>query len=505
MVLFTERHADKIAGTLSCYDRLVLMGTIPGICYAEGMTRFLQAHQIRIFDFPEWAKPLREEIRQNAERLAAEAGLEIEFVRKLDDFRKERRIKDILKLRGEHPGLVHIFAAMESCRTYKPWHNKKTHQTYVKPDSGRCLHYYFYFIDPDLGLCYLRVPTWAPFRLQFYFNGHGMLAQQLRRKGIGFDRVENAFVRIDDFEKAQALADQIHLERIHRILDQAARRYCPVIRRFAQGYHWSIMQAEYALDLVFQRPEDLKPLYEELVRTLTHAVKPDHLATFLGRKLHGHYEGELGSRFSTRMEGTCLKHYMGDSGLKMYDKFGVILRLEGFTNDVTFFQHYRKVEHRDGTCEMKQAPMRKTLYSLPDLAEALSAANRRYLEFLSAVEDPTNGIRAVQQVSRRVQENDRSYKGFNLFDEADLKLFRVLSRGEFNVRGLRSCDLCRHLPATSPGQVSHLLRRLRNHGILKKAQKCYRYYVTSLGKRIIASALKLREMFLIPSLRGILS
>ncbi len=504
MVLFTERHADKIAGTLSCYDRLILMGTLPSICYAEGMTRYLHAHQIRIFDFPEWATPLREEIRQNAERLAAEAGLEIEFVRKLEDFRKERRIKDLLQLRGEHPGLVHVFAAMESCRTYKPWHNKKTHQTYVKPDSGRCLHYYFYFIDPELGLCYLRVPTWAPFRLQFYFNGHGMLAQQLRRKDIGFAMVENAFVRVDDFAKAQALADQINVKWIHRIFDQAARRYCPVIRRFSQGYHWSTLQAEYALDLVFKRPEDLKPLYEELVRTLAHAVKPDHLATFLGRKLNGPYEGELGSRFSTRIEGTCLKHYMGDSGIKMYDKFGVILRLEGFTNDVTFFQHYRKVEHRDGTWEMKEAPMRKTIYSLPDLAETLSAANRRYLEFLSAVQDPTNGIREVQQVSRRVQENDRSYKGFNLFDEVDLKLFRVLSRGEFNLRGLRNGDLCRHLPATSPGQVSHLLRRLRNHGILKKAQKCYRYYVTALGKRIIASAFKLREMFLIPSLRGIL-
>ena len=504
MILFTERHADKIAGTLSCYDRLVLMGTIPGLCYAEGMTRYLHAQQIRIFDFAEWAKPLREEIRQNAESLAAEAGLEIEFIRKLDDFREEHRIKEILRRRGEQPGLVHVFAAMETCRTYQPWHNKKTHQTYLKPDTGRCLHYYFYFLDPRLGLCYLRVPTWAPFRLQFYCNGHNLLAQQLRRKGIGFDQVENAFVRVDDFAKAQELAGQLDPKQIHRVLDQAARRYCPVIRRLAVGYHWSIMQAEYATDIVFRRPQDLQPIYEELVRTLAHTVKPEHLATFLGRKLHGNYEGELGSRFSTRIEGTCLKHFMADTGLKLYDKFGILLRLETVTNDVTFFQHYRKVEHRDGTCERKQAPLRKTIYSLPDLAQLLGAANRRYLEFLSAVDDPTNGIREVQQVSRRVQENGRSYRGFNLFDEAETTLFRTLARGEFNLRGLRSGDLRRYLPTQSPSQISHLLRRLRNHGILKKAQKRYRYYVTSLGKRIIASALKLKEMFLIPSLRGLL-
>ncbi|MBP7053735.1 MAG: MarR family transcriptional regulator [Phycisphaerae bacterium] len=220
--------------------------------------------------------------------------------------------------------------------------------------------------------------------------------------------------------------------------------------------------------------------------------------------IHGNYEGELGSRFSTRIEGTCLKHFMANSGLKLYDKFGILLRLETVTNDVTFFQHYRKVEHRDGTWERKQAPLPKTIYSLPDLAELLPAANRRYLEFLSAVDDPTNGIRAVQQVSRPVQKNGRSYRGFNLFDEAEEKLFRVLARGEFNLLGLRSGDLRRHLPTQSPSHISHLLRRLRNHGILKKAPKRYRYYVTALGKRIIASALKLKEMFLIPSLCGLL-
>jgi hypothetical protein len=61
---------------------------------------------------------------------------------------------------------------MEPCGSYKSWHDKKTHQTHLKPDDGKCLHYYVYFIDADLGLCYVRVPTWCPFRLQVYCNGH---------------------------------------------------------------------------------------------------------------------------------------------------------------------------------------------------------------------------------------------------------------------------------------------------------------------------------------------
>ena len=282
---FIERHSGKIKGVTSCFDRIVLTGTIPGICYAEGMTRFLTFNGIRIFDYPQWALPLKEQIRQNAEAIAAQNSLAIDFIRSKKDFRKEQRIQEIIAHRGSHPGLVHIFSAMEPCSSYKPWHDKKTHKTSLKYDSGKCLHYYFYFIDAELGLCYLRVPTWAPFRLQFYFNGHNKLAAQLGKKDIDAAMLDNCFVSIEDFDKAQKLSDDINVKRIHRILDKYARLYYPIIALFQDGYHWSIMQAEYATDIVFKRQSDLNPIYDELVRTAVHAVKADNIATFLGRRL----------------------------------------------------------------------------------------------------------------------------------------------------------------------------------------------------------------------------
>ena len=80
-------------------------------------------------------------MRANAERLAAEAGVEIEFIRKLKAFRKENRVQEILAERGDHPGLVHIFSAMEACSSYRPWHDKASGTTFFKPVSGKCLHY----------------------------------------------------------------------------------------------------------------------------------------------------------------------------------------------------------------------------------------------------------------------------------------------------------------------------------------------------------------------------
>jgi hypothetical protein len=77
-------------------------------------------------------------------------------------------------------------------------------------------------------------------------------------------------------------------------------------------------------------------------------VKPDHIATFRGRKLSPLYQGEMGNRFNPRIEGTRIKHTMGPVSLKMDDQFGLILRIEVTVNDVSFFQPYRTVEQRDG-------------------------------------------------------------------------------------------------------------------------------------------------------------
>ena len=501
MHAFIDRHRSKIQGVISCFDRVVLTGTIPRICYAGGMSAVLRQQNIRIFDYTQWAAPLREEIRDNAQRIAEANGLEIDFIRK-KNFRKEQRIKEILEQRGDHSGLVHIFSAMEPCTSYKPWHDKNSGRTFLKYDSGKCLHYYFYFIDATLGLCYLRVPTWAPFRLQFYFNGHNALASQLDRKGIGYSMQDNAFVAVDDADQAQKLADNLNIKQWHRILDQAAGQYCPVIRHFPDRYHWSIMQAEYATDIVFHKQEDLQPLYEELVRTAVHAVKADNIAMFLGRKLHGLYQDELGNDFSTRIQGTRIKHHMGAVAIKMYDKFGLVLRIETTVNDVSFFKHYRSVEHRDGTASMKQAPLRKNIYSLPLLRNLLTASNRRYLTFLAAIDDPGSSAKDLEKVARPVQQNGRSYRGFNLFHGDDLNLFVAILRGEFNISGLTNKALQAFLPGKTPQQVSRLLKRLRNHGLIKKIGHTFKYYLTKWGRKIITTSLKVREMTLIPLLRG---
>jgi hypothetical protein len=169
----TDRYGMHLAGVLSCYDRILITGTLPSVCYADGMTHLLYVKGIRIFDYTKFAEPLRERVREQAKALAREAGIEIEHIAK-SHVRKEDVVAKILAKRGTHPGLVHVISAMESCDTYKPWHDKKTGKTALRPDWGKCLHYYFYFVDEELGL--IR----RPFRLHLHAQAR-FLAQPRRR------------------------------------------------------------------------------------------------------------------------------------------------------------------------------------------------------------------------------------------------------------------------------------------------------------------------------------
>jgi hypothetical protein len=127
-----ERYADRIAGVLTCYDRIVMTGTLPGACHAAGMTSFLNAKGLRIFDYPQLCRAVARRLRANAEALAASAGITVQYISKAH-IRKEAVVAAVIETRGDHPGLVHILSVMEACSSYSAWHDKRTHQTYLAP------------------------------------------------------------------------------------------------------------------------------------------------------------------------------------------------------------------------------------------------------------------------------------------------------------------------------------------------------------------------------------
>ena len=187
----------------------------------------------------------------------------------------------------------------------------------------------------------------------------------------------------------------------------------------------------------------------------------------------------------------------------MYDKFGIVLRIETTTNDVSQFRHYREVQRHDGGRESKVAPMKKNIYSIYILAQLLKDSNRRYLEFISAFNDSSDGMKKLFKISDPVKEDDRSYKGFNFFSQADQKFFEVLARGEFNINGFQNKMIRKFIPDLSPSSVTRILKRLSLHGLIKRVARSRKYYLTKLGKAVITTGLKTRALFIIPSLAGL--
>lgn len=500
LVLLTERYQDKTCGMLQCFDRLIFQGVLPQLSYDGGITDYFYSREILIKDFADWAKSLNQAIRDNAERLAVAAGLQIQYLHSGVD--KEKLVSEILRKRGGHNGLVCVLSVVERCSTYKPlWQSRACPR--LRYDEGRCLHYYFYFVDEDLGLCFIRVPTWAPFRLEVYCNGHNWLACQLRRQPIQYTQVDNAFAWIEDPQRAQQLANGLLCgPRLCRKLEHLAQTYCPVGRALHMDFRWTIHQAEYSTDILFRRASDLQVLYEPLTRTVIHAVKARDLATFLGKRVRVDCAFDMGNRYDVRIEGTRIRHNMGPASIKMYDKFGHILRIESTINNVQFFPQYREVRQRCGQRVFKWTKMQKSIFSLPALAAAMQSANRRYLEFISALHLPVAGAQLLDRATRQIRQGERSYRGLNFFRAEDTALLETLARGEYNIQGFRNKDLRRHLPHLSTGRISRILKNLRLRGLLKKAGRHYKYYLTDLGKQVVAAGLYFKNMVLLPKLEA---
>lgn len=146
------------------------------------------------------------------------------------------------------------------------------------------------------------------------------------------------------------------------------------------------------------------------------------------------------------------------------------------------------------------APMAKTIYSIGSLREALTSANRRYLDFIGVIDDHTPGQDRLEKIAQSVKQDDRSWRGFNFFLPDDLDLFAVVMRPEFTIGGFTNRSLREHLGDKSGSQVGRMLKRLRTHHLIIKCVNSYKYHLTSLGRLVILSGLKLRELVIIPSL-----
>jgi hypothetical protein len=422
--------------------------------------------------------------------------------------RKENYIKTILQERGEHPGLVAVLSCLEVDNSFDIYKNSKSCKLELISKMRKCLHIYFYFIDSSLGLCYFRIQTFFPFKTQIYFNGRERLARQLNREKVDYVKDDNCFTWISDFDTIQKLCKEFHVATIHKLFDQWADQYVPILahlkERWNISYHWSIRQMEYATDIIFKTQNRLEILYEQLIKHAVMFVLPEDLLSFLGKKRRGRQGGRIETSCKKTYLGYRIKHKNGATVIKIYNKAGNVLRIEITFNNVSELKAYREVQQKDGRTVKKLAVLKKSIYSTGHLVRIAKAVTKRYVDFLSKMEDNSKSVQQLRDITERKTENQKNYKGFNPLNRYDSILFEILLNGAFIANGFTNKKIKLALvdrlnQKWNTAKVSRLFKRLRVFGLIKRVHKSYKYFLTEKGRILTTLAVKLKNIVAIPA------
>jgi hypothetical protein len=488
---FSQKFASSIVSVLRCHDRVIFKGYLP-----FGRDDHLNGWvdhclKIRRKDFLPFVEKQSQALVDHAKQQAERAGAPYHPLQGFH--RKEKLVQQILRECRRQEGLIAVLCVQETCRTVKLLHGQGRPRLAFTRRPQRVL--YYYCLDPEFGLMYVRLQTWFPFTIQVYVNGHEWLARQLVHNRVGFVQHDNAFTQLDHPRVAQRLADRFAKLPWVRTLQRWARQVNPLLRQAwlgKAGYYWVIDQAEYSTDVLFSSRARLADLYPRLLdHALLHFSAQDIL-TFLGRRLHPCFDGEvLTDCKKDRLPGARIKHRVKNNWLKMYDKFGQILRIETVINQPREFK-VRRCRLRHGRRRMLWCPMNKGVVNFYHYQTVARTANERYLNALALVDVPSATAKQVDRVCQPAKFRDRRRRGLNLLHPEEQRWFRAVLRGDWHLHGFRNRDLAHELFGPGPispeekrrrtVQVCRYLQLLRAHGLLAKIPHSNRYLVTAKGE-----------------------
>jgi len=496
-----EQFEDKINGTFSFFDRMIIKGHIRQFFSPSGKKHFLSFNNILLKDFSSYAQQVTHSIVSHVESLTASLDRPLIYLSSAKTS-KEQTARDVLASNPTPEGLICTLSAVEYCSTLQPIKQQNGKLSLIKVDR-KCKYYYFYLQDREFGFMHVKLQTRFPFQMQVYINGREFMKQVFDKHGITYSMYDNSFSEISDIKRAQELADSFDSKKFCRQLDHFAYRFNPYLNAitdsFGQGYLWCVDQCEYATDVMFKSREALEDIYPSLVEHAFYDFKCTDVFSFLGRKLSNKFQGEVVSDYRKRPQGWRIKHRMKSNSVKMYDKFNC-LRIEMTINDPREFKVYKKVHHKDGTSSMRWSPMGKSISNLYRYAEISKSANMRYLSALQGIIPQQEIEREINEICTKKKSRGRNFTGFNVWEKGTFELFEELSNGDYLIRGFTNKDIRRALyrkvvadEKANRNRITRLFGKLRAHGLIKKVPHSLRYLVTEKGRRVMGALIETKK------------
>ena len=510
MEQFIKQHHECILGILEGFDRVLFRGTLRSIAYGDGLARFLSFKGIRLKAFKSFLGSCSQQIVQHARHLAEQAGRPYRYVPS-PKASKESIAREIAERDGIQRGLICVLSCVEPCRSFSVRWDHVRQDLRVVPQTRKCTFLYFYYMDREFGLMHIRLQTWFSFEVQVCINGRSYLQRQLDREGIKYVKRDNGFLRIDDLPRAQAMLDCLSRRRWAKTLDNLVRPLNPLLGEGTllgeqRSYYWTIRQSELATDVMFRDEAALGRIYPALCRHVIEHCSGEDVLRFFGKKATLKFTGEVITESQRLVEGVRIRHRLHANSLKMYDKHGSVLRIETTINNPHPFRVLRRAQG-DPSSALAWRMMRKGIADTARRVEVSLRANRRYLDALAVVGDPTPTCRVLDPLSNPVTKRGARTRGLRPIAPEDAALFEAILRGEHRIRGFTNGDLQACLFEKPPRDtkersqrsscVGRRLRMLRRHGLIRKVGKRRLYRITAKGHQAMTLALALRHCSLI--------
>ncbi|MFQ5700192.1 MAG: hypothetical protein ACE5IL_18160 [Myxococcota bacterium] len=464
---------------VECIDRMYLNLYVPILQREAGIAHFWRSHRGSRFPSGAQMGPMSRAFVHSIERFAEQEG--VPLIRFKRGERKDDVAKRYLKDFHAEEGVVFIGKAQEKMRVVRTEkrRNPDTGQTYpwLVMSTAMVNQYYFYCVDRDFGPFFIKIGSYFPYNGKLLLNGHEYAKRQLDRNGIRYEALDNGIRSCENPRRLQRICDGLSARKIDRLARTWLRRlphpFTPEDRRAGYTHDISMLQTEFSLTQVLDRPVHGRLFFEQVIRDNLDIGRPSQIQLIFARRITRKTPGRFRTRVITAGVIPSLHIDYKHTRIKQYHKEGQALRTETTINDTYDFEVGRRLKN------------------LSALRKVGFQANRRLLRVQRISHDVPLGEDVLSRVQQPARIDGQRASGLRFGDPRVFALLSALLLFRLLPRGFSNQDLREHLAPLlgldpdqfSQGQMSYHLRRLRLHGLIERIPRSHRYHVTDTGFR----------------------
>ncbi len=464
---------------LEAIDRMYLNAYVPVLQTGGAVVHFLKTQLGVRVPSTVMIAPMSRRFVEAIEQFVKTNGLD------LVTFKKRQRKDDVAheylaRFAGDE-GVLFVGKAQEKASVFRTEKRRRpdgTRYPWIYRSTTPVNHYYVYVLDRDFGPLFIKFCSYFPYTAKVCLNGHEWLKRQLTRRGIPYEPLDNGIRSSDDAARVQQIANELDAAQIDAMfrkwLERLPHPFTATHRAAGYRYQLSILQAEFALTQVLDRPLTGRCFFEEVIRENLDLGRPDQLQLMFNRRVTRRTPGRFRTRVLTEGVVPSLHVEYKKSKVKQYHKEGQALRTETTINDTYDFA------------------IGRALHNLPALREIGFAANRRVLHVESLSHDCLIGDDQLHRVTSPLRIDDQRAAGLRFGDRRVHALMHALCLFALAPTGFRHRELREHVaqlqsrePDTySAGSMTYDLRRLRLHGLIERVPRSHRYRITPTGAQV---------------------